>query len=78
MLFRSPLGRVIWRDGPLAGRDRSSTLAKLGHECVRSGLNPSQTRVVVDDADRRWGKYYGRANGALEIDKLVERVFRTT
>lgn len=78
MKLLSPLGKVIWRDGPLAGRDRSSTLAKLGHECVRSGLNPSQTRVVVDDADRRWGKYHERANGSLEIDKLVERVFRTT
>lgn len=74
----SPLGKVIWRDGPLQGRDRSSTLAKLGHECVRSGLNPSETRVVLTDADLRWGKYHLRTNGELEIDKLVQRVFLTT
>jgi len=74
----SPLGKVIWRDGPLQGRDRSSTLAKLGHECVRSGLNPSETKVVLVDADLRWGKYHNRTNGELEIDKLVQRVFLTT
>lgn len=74
----SPLGKVIWRDGPLQGRDRSSTLAKLGHECVRSNLNPSETRVVLTDADLRWGKYHLRTNGELEIDKLVQRVFLTT
>jgi hypothetical protein len=74
----SPLGKVIWRDGPLQGRDRSSTLAKLGHECVRSGLNPSETRIILVDADRRWGKYHMRTNGELEIDKLVSRVYITT
>lgn len=71
----SPLGKVIWRDGPLEGRDRSSTLTKLAHECVRSGLDPSCTKVVVTDADKRWGKYHLRPNGEYEIDKLVVRVF---
>jgi hypothetical protein len=70
----SPLGKVIWRDGPLSGKDRSTTLAKLGHECVRSGLNPSQTKTIVRTADKRWGKYHLRPNGELEIDKLVVRV----
>jgi hypothetical protein len=74
MAVLSPLGKVIWRDGPLQGRDRSTTLAKLGHECVRSGLNPSQTRTVIRTADQRWGKYHLRPNGELEIDKLVVRV----
>lgn len=71
----SPLGKVIWRDGPLEGRDRSSTLTKLGHECVRSGLDPSCTKVVITSADKRWGKYHMRPNGEYEIDKLVVRVF---
>ena len=72
----SPLGKVIWRDGPLPSKDRSTTLSHLGHECVRSGLNPSETRTVIADADRRWGKYHLRTNGDMEIDKLVMRVFR--
>ena len=74
MTVLSPLGKVIWRDGPLQGRDRSSTLAKLGHECVRAGLNPSQTKTVLRTADQRWGKYHLRHNGDIEIDKLVFRV----
>lgn len=71
----SPLGKVIWRDGPLEGRDRSSTLTKLAYECVRSGMNPSETKVLITDADLRWGKYHLRSGGELEIDKLVQRVF---
>lgn len=75
LLGLSPLGKVIWRDGPLEGRDRSSTLTKLAHECVRSGMNPSETKVLITDADQRWGKYHMRPNGESEIDKLVVRVF---
>jgi hypothetical protein len=74
MSVLSPLGKVIWRDGPLAGKDRSSTLTKLGHESVRSGLNPSQTKTILVTADKRWGKYHSRPNGVDEIDKLVVRV----
>lgn len=73
----SPLGKVIWRDGPLPNGDRSRALTKLGWECVRSGLNPSEARVVIVDADRRWGKYHNRTNGELEIDKIINRVYST-
>jgi hypothetical protein len=72
----SPLGKVIWRDGPLEGRDRSSTLMRLAYESVNSGLNPSEVKVLITDADLRWGKYHLRANGEMEIDKIVQRVFR--
>jgi len=71
----SPLGKVIWRDGPLPTKDRSTTLARLGHECVRSCMSPSETKIILADADRRWGKYHLRPNGEIEIDKLVVRVF---
>jgi len=71
----SPLGKVIWRDGPLPERDRSSTLTKLAYECSKSGMSPSECKVVLMDADRRWGKYHLRRNGELEIDKLVVRVY---
>lgn len=73
----SPLAKVIWRDGPLPGKDRSTTLVRLGHECVSCGLSPSETRCVLVDADLRWGKYHLRINGELEIDKIVQRVFLT-
>lgn len=71
----NPLGRTIWKDGPLPERDRSITLTHLAWECAKSGLNPSQCKMVLTDADKRWGKYHLRANGEQEIDKLVVRVF---
>jgi hypothetical protein len=74
MRLLKPLAKVIWRDGPLAGNDRSSTLARLGFECAETGLNPSQTKIVLQTADKRWGKYHLRPNGETEIDKLVIRV----
>lgn len=74
MQVLSPLGKVIWRDGPLPTKDRSSTLAKLGYECAKTGLNPSQTKIILKTADKRWGKYHLRINGEAEIDKLVIRV----
>ena len=70
------LGYVIWRDGPLAGHDRSRTLVRLAHLCRDSGMSPSQCGIVVRDADRRWGKYHERANGAEELDKIVVRVYQ--
>jgi len=68
------LGQVIWRDGPLQGQDRSRALSRLGHVCVTSGLNPSQTKAVLKSADQRWGKYHLRADCDRELDKLVIRV----
>lgn len=72
----SPLGKVIWRDGPLKGSDRSRTLMRLGYECAECGLNPSQTRVILLTADKRWGKYHLRFDGEKEIDKLVIRAYK--
>lgn len=73
----SPLARVIWRDGPLPGQDRSSALMRLAHLCNSSGITPSMCRVIVQSADTRWGKYHLRGDaGQREIDKIVERAYR--
>lgn len=71
----SPLGYVIWRDGPLEGNDRSRTLMRLAHLCRDSGLTPSQAVVVVRDADRRWGKFHDRADCDEQITNMVTRAF---
>jgi hypothetical protein len=71
----SPLGYVIWRDGPLEGRDRSRTLVRLAHLCKDSEMSPSACSMVIRDADRRWGKFHERPNGDMEIDKIVQRVY---
>lgn len=76
MQHLSPLGKVIWRDGPLPERDRSSTLTKLAHECFRSHMTPSMCKIVLKTADMRWGKYHLRFDGGdRELDKLVIRAY---
>lgn len=72
----SGLGRTIWRHGPLEGRDRSSTMTKLAHECHRSGVPPEDALLLLEDADLRWGKYLARGpQGEMELIKLVHRAY---
>lgn len=73
----SQLARVIWKQGPINGQDRSTALMRLAHVCFRSGVTPSMCRAIVVDADKRWGKYHLRGEaGAMEINKIVERAYR--
>jgi len=72
----APLGYVIWRDGPLEGRDRSTTLARLAHICAESGMPPSAATMVVRDADLRWGKFHTRADGDEQINKMITKAYQ--
>lgn len=72
----SRLGYVIWRDGPLQGRDRSNTLMKLAYVCAESGMGASEAYMVVRDADRRWGKFHDRVDCDEQISKIVDRAYR--
>jgi hypothetical protein len=75
----TPLGKVIWRNGPIEGRDRSSTLQHLAHECRKSNIATSDALMLVKDADQRWGKYSTRGTaGERELLKLVERAYALT
>lgn len=72
----SQLARVIWKQGPLEGQDRSTALTRLAHVCFRSGITPSMANVIVTDADKRWGKYHLRGDaGIAEIRKIIERAY---
>lgn len=75
----TPLGRAIFRDGPIEGRDRSTTLAHLAFECKKAMLNPADALRILEDADLRWGKYMTRgASGHRELEKLMERAYGHT
>lgn len=75
----TPLGKVIYREGPLEGRDRSTTITHLTHECHKAGLSPSDALLILQEADWRWGKYMQRGTrGEREIVKLVQRVYGVT
>lgn len=72
----TPLGRTIFRNGPIEGRDRSTTLAHLAHECFKSSLPPADALMILEDADLRWGKYLMRGEaGMTELLKLVQRAY---
>lgn len=72
----TPLGRTIFRDGPIEGRDRSTTLTHLAHECRKANLNPEDAMSILEDADLRWGKYMMRGEtGRLELQKLLVRAY---
>jgi len=75
----TPLGRTIFKDGPIVGRDRSTTLTHLAHECRKAGLAPEDALIILEDADTRWGKYLIRGEaGRLELIKLLERAYGHT
>lgn len=72
------LGWTIFQQGPLEGRDRSTTLAHLTHECAKSGITAGEALKILEDADLRWGKYLARGmRGQQELEKLVLRAYGT-
>jgi hypothetical protein len=72
----TPLGWTIFQHGPLEGRDRSTTLAHLTHECVKSGIAAGDALKIMEDADLRWGKYMMRGpSGLQELEKLIVRAY---
>jgi len=75
----TPLGRAIFRSGPIEGRDRSTTLTHLAHECRKASLNPNDALRILEDADLRWGKYLTRGQaGQNELIKLLDRAYGPT
>jgi hypothetical protein len=63
----------IWRDGPLSGSDRSTTLVHLARLCASGDLPPQDTLAVLVSADRRWGKdFLDRGSpGEAIIERIV-------
>jgi hypothetical protein len=75
----TPLGKVVFRDGPIEGRDRSTALACLAHQCHEAGLPAGDALSLMEDADLRWGKFLMRGEtGRIELIKLVERAYGVT
>lgn len=70
-----PLSYRIWKEGPLEGRDRSNTLAKLAYRLADDGVAMPAAFSVVKDADRRWGKFFDRPDCDEQIMGIVERAY---
>ena len=66
---------VIWRDGPLDGSDRSSTLFRLACRLRDNDMPAQDAFQIVKSADERWGKFYLRPDGDQELIKIIERTY---
>lgn len=71
----SGMAYTIWKDGPLEGRDRSNTLAKLAYRLRDDGIEMPSAFAVVKDADRRWGKFSDRPDCEEQIMNIVQRSY---
>ena len=66
---------IYWQNGPLDGRDRSTTLVRLAHIIEQSGLTASDAFAILRSADLRWGKFHLRGDGEEQIMKIVLHVY---
>lgn len=71
------LAYTIWRDGPSAGSDRSTTLARLAYKVAENvpAVSEVDCLCVLVDLDRRLGKFVGRADGQQQLAKMVGRAY---
>jgi hypothetical protein len=67
------LAYTIFKDGPLEGSDRSTTMARLAHICADNGLTPTETFKLL--AGLPWSKFAGRADHDQQVLRLVEGAF---
>lgn len=72
--FLSAELQEVFHRGP-NGRDRSSKLYHLACALAESGADREVVAGLIRDADRRWGKFYERSDGAVRLGELIERVF---
>lgn len=73
-----PVPYIMWRDGPMEGNDRSSTLFRLACKMRDADITPAEALVVIKSADSRWGKFYMRPDGEEEMVKIIERSYNVT
>ena len=69
------LAYKIFREGPLPGKDRSTTMVRLMHCCKEGGFTPSEAMAVLDEFDTRFGKFVGRADREKELTRMIQGVY---
>lgn len=69
------LAFTIFNGGPLEGRDRSGTLARLAHLMAEADVfTTGEAVALLMDADARWGKYLERGEPE-ELENLIARAW---
>lgn len=71
----SSYSHKIMSEGPLEGSDRSSTLVRLAYRLRSDGLQPAEALTVLIEADKKWGKFYGREDGIHHLESIVMKAY---
>jgi len=67
----------IWRDGPLMGNDRSTTLVFLARCMADRDVPPDTAAAVLASADQRWGKQFldrGESGTAI-MQRIIDKAY---
>jgi hypothetical protein len=64
---------TIYKDGPLPGSDRSSTMTRLAHLMAEDGLTPSEAYAVL--AACHFNKYRDRKDEAEQLQRIIDRAY---
>lgn len=75
LAYVGPYVKTIWMNGPVPGNDRSNTLCLLVHKMAERGVPMKYAFTVLRDADKRWGKFHLRADGELQLIKIIEDIY---
>ena len=67
--------QTIWQNGPMPGSDRSSILCMMTYRMLEHGVPIGMAYIVLQDADKRWGKYHLRDNATELLTDIIERVY---
>lgn len=65
----------IWRNGPVSGGDRSTTLVRMVHYMREFGTPINHAYNILVDADKRWGKFHERPDAVVHLTKIIEDAY---
>lgn len=54
--------------------DRSAAMTRLGLHCAEMGMSNDEIYVVLDEVDKRWGKFIGRHDRERRLDGLISYI----
>lgn len=71
----TPYSKTMWRDGPMQESDRSNVLCRLAYRLHEEGMEIKTAYTILQDADRRWGKFYLRPDGEEQLLKIINMAY---
>lgn len=64
---------ALFMDPQIPEGSRSSALMRLGYFCAEAGMSDQEAYTILENADRRWGKYLGRNDRKRRLVDIINR-----